>query len=76
MLLAEARATADQLRGEGEAEATKIYAQSFGRDPQFFSVWRTLQGYRDVFDGGNARLVLTPDNEYLRYLQASPAPTP
>lgn len=75
VLLAEARATADKLRGEGEAEATKIYAQSFGRDPQFFSIWRTLQGYRDVFDGGTARLVLTPDNDYLRYLQAPPAPT-
>jgi membrane protease subunit HflC len=75
VLLAEARATADNLRGEGEAEATKIYAQSFGRDPQFFSIWRTLQGYRDVFDGGSARLVLTPDNDYLRYLQAPPAPT-
>jgi membrane protease subunit HflC len=75
VLIAEARATADNLRGEGEAEATKIYASSFGRDPQFFSIWRTLQGYRDVFDGGSARLVLTPDNDYLRYLQAPPAPT-
>jgi membrane protease subunit HflC len=74
VLLADARATADQLRGEGEAEATRIYADAFGRDPQFFSIWRTLQGYRDVFDGGNARLVLTPDNDYLRYLQAPPAP--
>jgi membrane protease subunit HflC len=75
VLLAEARATADNLRGEGEAEATTIYAKSFGRDPQFFSVWRTFQGYRDVFGSGSARLVLTPDNDYLRYLQASPPPT-
>ncbi|MBV9249264.1 MAG: protease modulator HflC [Acetobacteraceae bacterium] len=73
VLLAEARATADKLRGEGEAEATRIYAQAFGRDPDFFAVWRTLQGYRDAFDGGNARLVLTPDNDYLRYLQTPPA---
>jgi len=73
VLLADARATADNLRGEGEAEATRIYAQSFGQDPAFFSIWRILQGYHDVFASGSARLVVTPDNEYLRYLQAPPA---
>ena len=75
VLLAEARATADRLRGEGEGEATRIYTTSFGKDPGFFNIWRTLQGYRDIFDSGNTRLVLTPDNYYLRYLQAPPAPT-
>lgn len=74
VLLADARATADKLRGEGEAQATHIYAKAFSQDPYFFAVWRTLQGYRHAFDTGNARLVLTPDNEYLRYLQALPPP--
>ena len=74
VLLAEARATAEKTRGDGEAEATRIFAKSFSQDEQFFSIWRTLQGYRDVFDTGNARLVLTPDNDYLRYLHAPPAP--
>jgi modulator of FtsH protease HflC len=73
VLVAEARATADRLRGEGEGDATKIYAQSFGQDPPFFSIWRTLQGYRDIFDSGAARLVVTPDNDYLKYLQAPPS---
>ncbi len=74
VLLAEARATADRLRGEGEAGAIAIYAKAFSQDPWFFGVWRTLQGYRDAFDTGAARLVITPDNAYLRYLQAAPAP--
>ena len=69
VLLADAKATADKLRGEGEAEATTIYAKAFGQDPAFFSIWRTLQGYRDIFDSGTARLVVSPDNDYLRYLQ-------
>ncbi len=73
VLVADARATADNLRGEGEGEATKIYAQSFGRDTEFFSFWRTLQGYRDIFETGAARLVVSPNNDYLRYLQAPPA---
>jgi membrane protease subunit HflC len=74
VLLAEARATADRLRGEGEAGAIAIYAKAFSQDPWFFGVWRTLQGYRDAFATGAARLVITPDNAYLRYLQAPPAP--
>src|SRR6185437_8759892 len=74
VLLAEARATADRLRGEGEGDATRIYTKSFSQDPTFYNIWRTLQGYRDVFEGGNARIVLTPDNDYLRYLQVPPAP--
>jgi membrane protease subunit HflC len=72
VLVADARAKADELRGEGEAQATAIYAKAFGQDPAFFSFWRTLQGYRNVFDAGGARMVVTPDNDYLRMLQAMP----
>ena len=74
VLLAEARATADRLRGEGEAGAIAIYAKAFSQDPWFFGIYRTLQGYRDAFATGAARLVITPDNAYLRYLQAPPTP--
>jgi modulator of FtsH protease HflC len=74
VLVAEARATADKLRGEGEADASRTYAKAYDQDPGFFSVWRTLQAYRDAFATGNSRLVLTPDNEFLRYLQSLPAP--
>ena len=73
VLVADAKATADKLRGEGEGEATTIYAKAFGQDPAFFSIWRTLQGYRDIFDSGTARLVVSPDSDYLRYLQVPPA---
>ena len=73
VIVADARATADNLRGEGEAEATNIYAKAFGQDPAFFTIWRTYQGYRDIFDSGSARVVLSPDNDYLKYLQTAPA---
>jgi modulator of FtsH protease HflC len=74
VLLAEARATADRLRGEGEAEATRTYAKAYEQDAGFFAYWRTLQAYKEAFDTGNSRLVLTPDNEFLRYLQVLPTP--
>ncbi|HEY1412672.1 MAG TPA: protease modulator HflC [Rhodopila sp.] len=74
VLLADAKAKADNLRGEGEGQATKIYAQAFGQDPAFYSIWRTYQGYHDVFDSGAGRIVISPDNDYLKYLQAPPPP--
>ena len=73
VIVADARATADNLRGEGEGEATNIYAKAFGQDPAFFSIWRTYQGYHDIFASGIARLVLSPDSDYLKYLQTAPA---
>ena len=74
VLVAEARATADNLRGEGEATAIRTYAKAYEQDAHFFSIWRTLQAYREAFETGNSRLVLTPDNEFLRYLQSLPTP--
>jgi membrane protease subunit HflC len=74
VLLADARATSDRLRGEGEAEATRTYAKAYQQDVGFYGVWRTLQAYREAFETGNSRLVLTPDNEFLRYLQSLPVP--
>jgi len=75
VLLAEARATSDKLHGEGEAEATRISAKAYSQDVDFYNAWRTLQAYRDTFESGASRLVLTPDNDFLRYLQTPPAPT-
>jgi membrane protease subunit HflC len=74
VLLADARATADKLRGQGEEAASRLYAQAYGQDPGFFATWRTMQAYRAAFDGGGSRLVLTPDNDFLRLLQAVPKP--
>jgi membrane protease subunit HflC len=72
VLLADAQAAADRTKGEGEAEATNIFAAAFGKDPEFFGFWRAMDGYKEALGGNNSRLVLTPDNDYLRYLQAPP----
>jgi len=75
VLLAEARATADKLRGQGEEQASRTYAQAYEQDPQFFAAWRTLTAYKDAFGAGNTRLVLTPDNPFLRLFQNAPKPS-
>jgi len=69
VLLAQARADADRLRGQGEAQAIAIYADAFQRDPKFFATWRTLQAYRDAFASGKSRLVLSPQDDFLKLLQ-------
>jgi len=77
VLLADARAQADQLRGEGEHKAIAIYAAAADRDPHFYAIWRTLQAYREAFGaGGAARLVLSPDADFLKLLRQAPVPAP
>ncbi len=73
VLLADARATSDSLRGQGEAAAIATYAAAFNQDPHFFSVWRTLQAYRDGFAGGQSRLVISTDNDFFKLLKDAPA---
>ena len=76
VLLADARATADKLRGEGENTAIAVYAAAFQRDPQFFSVWRTLQAYREGFANGQSRLVVSTQDEFFKLLREAPQTAP
>ena len=62
------------IRAEAEAEAARIYANSFGRDTEFYAFYRSMQSYRRTFENGNASVVLSPDNsEYLREFRGNKA---
>lgn len=75
ILLAEARATADKLRGDGERLAIKTYADAYQQDPAFYATYRTLQAYREAFGpNSQSRLVLTPDMDFMRLLREAPKP--
>lgn len=69
VILATAYETSQKLSGEGDANATTIYAQAFGQDPEFYAFTRRLQAYEKVLNAGTT-LVLSPDSELLRYLQS------
>lgn len=71
VLLAEAQAQSDILRGQGEQEAIRIVAEAFSRDIDFFQFWRSMQAYREAFGEGHARMVMTPDSEFFRYFRGS-----
>lgn len=69
ILLAEARKKAEIIRGEGEAEATKIFAQSFGQDQDFFQFYRTMQAYKKTLSPKDTTMVLSPDSGFLKMLE-------
>lgn len=67
-LIADAKRKAETIRGEGDGEAAKIYAQSFGRDPEFFSFYRSMRAYREALSKDDTTVVLSPDSGFLREL--------
>jgi len=69
VLLADARKKAEILRGEGDGIATKIFAESFGQDQDFFQFYRSLQAYRKTLSLKDTTLVMSPDNEFLKYME-------
>lgn len=72
VIVADARRDADITRGEGDAEATRIYAKAYGTDPEFYEFTRSLQAYRKTIDA-KTTLVLSPDSEFFRYFESSGA---
>ncbi len=72
VILAEAQRQAQIERGQGDAEANRIFADAFGKDPQFFALYRSLQAYRHALGDGNTTMVLSPDNEFMRAFNAGP----
>lgn len=67
VLLAEARRDSEILRGTGDAERNRIFAEAFSRDPDFFAFYRSMEAYRQSLAGSDTTLVLTPNSEFFRY---------
>ncbi|SKA63872.1 protease modulator HflC [Desulfobaculum bizertense] len=68
LLVAEGKRKAEVLRGEGEAEATRIFADALKTSPEFYSFAKSLEAYEKSFKN-NTRVVLTPNNEFLKYMK-------
>jgi modulator of FtsH protease HflC len=67
VLLAEAQSKGEQMRGEGDAERNRIYAEAFGKDPEFFSFYRSMQAYEAGLRSNDTRMLLKPDSNFFRY---------
>ena len=69
--VANAYREAEQLRGEGDAVATLTYANAFGRDPEFYRLYRSLNAYRATFRSKEDLLILEPNSEFFQYFKSS-----
>jgi len=68
IILADAGKKSEIVRGEGDALATKVYADALGQSPEFYAFTRSLEAYRKGF-GKNSRFILTPKSPFLKYMQ-------
>ena len=74
-ILSEAQRTAKISRGQADAQANQILSDAFGRDAQFYRLYRSLQTYRQALAESAPVLILSPDTEFLRDLKSGPAAT-
>jgi membrane protease subunit HflC len=67
VMVADATAKAEQTRGEGDAERNRVFAEAFGRDPDFFTFYRTMQAYEASIHKNDTRMLLSPDSDFMRF---------
>jgi membrane protease subunit HflC len=70
VLVAEAHRDAQRIMGEGDSRASQLYAESFGRDPQFAQFYRSLDAYRASFRNKSDVMVLDPDSEFFKTMRS------
>ncbi len=71
VMIADAERNSRELRGEGDAEAARVYAETYKKDPEFFSFVRSLEAYKKSFENSDDLMVIKPDSEFFRYLKRS-----
>jgi membrane protease subunit HflC len=67
VLRGDAQRQADQVRGEGDAERNRIFAEAYGKDPDFFDFYRSMQAYETGLKPGETRMVISPKSEFFRF---------
>ena len=74
VLLANAKKQSEIMKGEGDGQRNKIFADAFGKDPQFFAFYRAMQAYETALIGGETSLILSPDSEFFKFFGKSYKP--
>ncbi len=67
VILAEAKKNSEIMKGEGDGQRNKIFAEAFGRDPEFFAFYRAMQAYENALIGGDTSLILSPDSDFFKF---------
>jgi len=74
VLLANAKKQSEIMKGEGDGQRNKIFADAFGKDPQFFAFYRAMQAYEKALIGSETSLVLSPDSAFFKFFGKSYKP--
>lgn len=69
VIVAEAKREAQEVRGQGDSNAIRIYAESFGQDPEFFSFYRSMEAYRKSIGESGTSMVLSPNSSFFRFFK-------
>ena len=67
VLLANAKKQSEIMKGEGDGQRNKIFAEAFGKDPDFFAFYRSMQAYETALIGGDTSLILSPDSDFFKF---------
>ena len=67
VILANANKQSEIMRGEGDGRRNRIFADAFGKDPQFFSFYRAMQSYEKALIGGDTSMILSPDSDFFKF---------
>jgi len=67
VILANAKKQSEIMKGEGDGQRNKIFANAFGKDPEFFAFYRAMQAYEKALIGGDTSLILSPDSDFFKF---------
>jgi len=67
VLLANAKKQSEIMKGEGDGQRNRIFANAFGKDPEFFAFYRAMQAYEKALIGGDTSLILSPDSDFFKF---------
>jgi len=67
VIVAEANSTAEQVRGTGDGERNRLFAEAYGKDPNFFAFYRSMSAYENGLKSNDTRFLLRPDSDFFKF---------
>ena len=67
VIVADANSTSEQVRGGGDAERNRLFAEAYGRDPDFFAFYRSMTAYENSLKSNDTRFLLRPNSDFFRF---------
>ena len=71
VIIAEAFRDAQKTKGDGDAIATEVYAKAYGKNPEFYAFYRSIEAYKNSFSNRSDVMILDPSSEFFKYLRAA-----